>query len=310
MGDNDEVEPMDTSETPLFWHYLADCGRWHRFEDDPYNPLRSEDIETYFRRNSTRVLTFQSSNCHIKIDLSAMIRTDYITGGRVNIQRSSNKYEKSCCCFMAPPVLWQWVDPTCPYQLIPLSELSAEYQTVAYYVKTDGLLDRSIVSISRIQNMDLWDMYCLKKKQLMRNQGVKTIQEKRLFHGTNSRNVESICKNNFDLRLASKGSYGRGIYFAKHAAYANNYSVSSTNPLQLHGLGTQSLQGQNTKVIFLARVMIGKSTIGKKGLQKPDGKSSENSHDSCVNNITHPTIFVIFDPNQIYPEYLIQYKSR
>lgn len=27
-----EEEEMDTSDTPWFWYYLADCGRWHRFE--------------------------------------------------------------------------------------------------------------------------------------------------------------------------------------------------------------------------------------------------------------------------------------
>uniref|UniRef100_A0A8C2Z667 Poly [ADP-ribose] polymerase n=2 Tax=Cyclopterus lumpus TaxID=8103 RepID=A0A8C2Z667_CYCLU len=236
-----------------------------------------------------------------------MLRTDFITGVQVRIQRGYNM-ERSCCCFSAPAVHWEWVDPSCPYQLIPLSELSPEYQAVAGYVKTDGLLDKSIVSISRIQNMDLWDMYCLKKKQLMRNQGVKMIQEKRLFHGTEIRNVESICKNNFDLRLAGEGLYGRGIYFAKDAPDADIYSTSSTDPLPLHGGGTRGLQGQNTKVMFLARVMIGKSSVGRRYLQKPDGGSSENSHDICVNDITDPSIFVIFDPNQIYPEYLIQYK--
>lgn len=53
-----------------------------------------------------------------------------------------------CLCF-----LMNW-------QLIPLSELSPEYQTVAGYVKNDGLLDRRFISISRIQNLDLWEFYC------------------------------------------------------------------------------------------------------------------------------------------------------
>ena len=56
--------------------------------------------------------------------------------------------------------------------------------------------------------------------------------------------------------------------------------------------------------------MIGKSTVGQVDFKKPDHGSSENTHYSCVDDITHPKIFVIFDPNQIYPEYLIQYKWR
>lgn len=45
----------------------------------------------------------------------------------------------------------------------------------------------------------------------MRIQGVKEIKERRLFHGTKVENVDSICKYNFDLRLAEEtGTYGKG----------------------------------------------------------------------------------------------------
>uniref|UniRef100_A0A4W6C2L5 Poly [ADP-ribose] polymerase n=1 Tax=Lates calcarifer TaxID=8187 RepID=A0A4W6C2L5_LATCA len=223
----------------------------------------------------------------------------------VNLTLSSH----SCSCFSEAPIFWEKVDPTSPYQLIPVSELTPEYNTVAGYVKKEGLLDRSIVSIRRIQNLDLWEMYCRKKKQLMRIQGVEEIQERRLFHGTDSKNVDSICKYNFDVRLAGQHghSYGKGVYFAKHASYADKYSTSSTDPFSLYGGLTGSVF-RDTKIIFLARVMVGKSTLGKSHYKKPDDGSSENSHNSCVDNIKHPNMFVIFDPNQIYPEYLIQYR--
>lgn len=46
----------------------------------------------------------------------------------------------------------------------------------------------------------------------MRIQGVKEIQERRLFHGTDIKNVDSICKYNFDLRLAGQHghTWGKG----------------------------------------------------------------------------------------------------
>ncbi|XP_051247957.1 protein mono-ADP-ribosyltransferase PARP11 [Dicentrarchus labrax] len=304
-----EEEDMDTSDIPWSWYYLADCGRWHRFEDDPDHPCRSEDIEQYYQRNSKGVLNVSSPGCQRKIDFSAMLQTDLNTGRQRRIKRGYN-VERSCSCFGAPPVFWEHVDPTCPYQLIPLNELTPEYQTVADYVKNDGLLDKSIISISRIQNMDLWELYCRKKKQLMRIQGVRDIQERRLFHGTEIQNVENICKYNFDLRLAGQHGhiYGKGIYFAKHASYADKYSKGSVDPLKLYGGQTRGGHGEYTKVVFLARVMIGKSKVGKKEFKKPDHQSSENTHDSCVDDVRCPTIFVIFDPNQIYPEYLVQYK--
>ncbi|KAF3859214.1 hypothetical protein F7725_021613 [Dissostichus mawsoni] len=273
---------MDTSDFPWCWYYLADCGRWHRFEDDPDNPLRSEDIEKYYKRNSKAVLNTSSGNCESKMDYSAMLQTDLITGRQRRIQRAFN------------------------------IERGPEYLTVADYVKTEGLLNADIVSISRIQNLDLWEIFCRKKKQIMRIQDVKEIQEKRLFHGTEMTNVDSICKYNFDLRLTGKHAsvYGKGIYFAKHAQFADRYSIGSRDPLPLYGGETRGVQGEYTKVIFLARVIIGKSTVGQDIYRKPDHGSSENTHYSCVDDVNHPKIFVIFDPNQIYPEYLIQYTGR
>ncbi|XP_041636825.1 protein mono-ADP-ribosyltransferase PARP11-like [Cheilinus undulatus] len=306
---NGDVEFMDTSDTPWRWYYLADCGRWHRFEDDPDNTVRSEDVEKYYLLNSKSTLDINSSNCQSKIDFSAMLQTDLKTGRQRRIQRGFN-IERSCSCFSEAPVFWENIDLTSPYQLIPMNKLTPEYKTVASYVKNDGLLDRTILSISRIQNLDLWEMYCRKKKQLMRLKGDKEIQERRLFHGTKNKNVDTICKYNFDLRLAGHhGSlYGKGIYFAKHAAYADKYSRESTDPLPFYGGITQSSLGQSFKIIFLARVLVGASHVGQRDFQKPDHGCLENIHDSCVDDIKHPNIYIIFDPNQIYPEYLIQYK--
>lgn len=105
MWHNEEVECMDTSDSPLCWYYLADCGRWHRFEvnyfhcqcslslfqklgwkklnksgcyflstlqDDPTNPLQSGNIEKYYLRDPKAVISISSFNCHIKTDFSGI----------------------------------------------------------------------------------------------------------------------------------------------------------------------------------------------------------------------------------------------
>ncbi|KAJ0056841.1 hypothetical protein NL108_000624 [Boleophthalmus pectinirostris] len=238
-----------------------------------------------------------------------MLQTDIKTGRQRRIQRSYT-VEKSCSCFSAVPVFWEIMDDSCPYQLIPLNASTAEYLTVANYVKRDGLLDKPIVSVFRIQNQDLWEFYCRKKRQLMRIHRVKDIQERRLFHGTKKCNVDSICKYNFDISLAGHHGhvYGKGIYFAIHAAYADKYSPSSKDNLPLHGRKVVGVEDAPTKVIFLARVLVGKSTQGQRELTKPDQVALKHSHDSCVDDVTSPKIYVIFDSNQIYPEYLIQYR--
>lgn len=107
MWHNEEVEYMDTSDSPWCWYYLADCGRWHKFEvndfhcqcftqsftktglkelklnksgcdflstlqDDPTNPLQSKNIEKYYLRDPKAVISISSFNCHIKTDFSGI----------------------------------------------------------------------------------------------------------------------------------------------------------------------------------------------------------------------------------------------
>ncbi|XP_027899235.1 protein mono-ADP-ribosyltransferase PARP11-like [Xiphophorus couchianus] len=196
-----------------------------------------------------------------KIDFSVMLQTDLTTGKQRRIQRNFN-LENRCSCFCSPPVSWEHLDATAPYQLIPLDKRTPEYQDVAHYITHNGLLNKTIVSITRIQNMDLWEMYCRKTKQLMRLQGTNSIQERWLFHGTDSENIASICTNNFDLWLAGQHGklYGKGIYFTTCAFYANTYS----------SIRRASTNGKLTKVIFLARVMVGKLKLGEFYFSKPD----------------------------------------
>ncbi|XP_036374320.1 protein mono-ADP-ribosyltransferase PARP11-like [Megalops cyprinoides] len=128
----------------------------------------------------------------------------------------------------------------------------------------------------------------------------KILDERMLFHGTDRRNIKSICSYNFDLRLAGRngGSYGKGIYFAKHASFANLYC-----PVEIHN-GTITL-----KTMILARVLVAEFTQGDPWMYRVPSKEQTTTefYDSCVNMVTYPNIFVVFDSSQIYPEYLIEF---
>jgi len=48
-----------------------------------------------------------------------------------------------------------------PNQLISLRKDNSEYQKMERYVRDVGLLrDTMILSIKRIQNVDLWELFC------------------------------------------------------------------------------------------------------------------------------------------------------
>ncbi|RVE56742.1 hypothetical protein OJAV_G00223970 [Oryzias javanicus] len=201
------VEDMDTSDTPWCWFYLADCGRWHQFEEDVNGSISSEDLEKFYLRGPKEVL--RNSCQSTMIDFSAMLQTDLATGRQRRIKRDYG-IKRSCSCFSAPPVFWERTDPSKAYQLIPLSEVTAEYQTVRNYVVQEGLLNKTITALYRIQNFDLWEIFCRKRKQLMRLHGVQQIPERHLFHGTDVKNVHNICKYNFDLHLAGQHGHAYG----------------------------------------------------------------------------------------------------
>lgn len=55
-------------------------------------------------------------------------------------------------------------------------------------------------------------------------------------------------------------------------------------------------------VLFAARVLVGDPIEGN-----PSYTSPPSLYDSCVDSRLNPSVFVIFQKDQIYPEYVIEY---
>ncbi|CAL9693014.1 unnamed protein product [Knipowitschia caucasica] len=219
---------MAAKYKPCSWYYMADCGHWHPFEGEPNNPIPSHVLEKYYLEHVPGSIVSASSHQSL-FDFRAMLRIDTTTGQEQRIHRNYSA-EKRCSCFSAVPVFWEKVDASRPYQLIPLNASTVEYLTVSNYVKSVGQLRKDIISIYRIQNQDLLEFYCRKKRQLKRIHGLKEIQEKLLFHDTAKRNVASICKYNFDINRAGQSNghvYGKGIYFAVKASEAESTLIQT-----------------------------------------------------------------------------------
>lgn len=126
------------------------------------------------------------------------------------------------------------------------------------------------------------------------------VNERRLFHGTNPEIVEAICKQNFDWRLHGKNAtvYGQGSYFALNSSYSDAYAKEDLNL---------------SKFMFVAKVLVGLYTTGDSSYRRPPQKDPTNPasdlYDSCVDDRLFPTIFVVFDTDQFYPEYIIKYSA-
>ncbi|KAL7391183.1 hypothetical protein ABVT39_005598 [Epinephelus coioides] len=181
-------------------------------------------------------------------------------------------------------------------KLFPLTAGSKEYNDVETELKKTGL-SANIISIERVQNTTLWQSYQLMKKQLeVKNK--HTNNERKLFHGTGANSIDLINKQGFNRSYAGAhgAMIGNGSYFAVNPVYsAQGYAKPDT---------------KGHKRMYLARVLVGDFTNGRSGLITPPSKNSGNAadlYDSVADNSSNPTMFVVFNDIQAYPEYLITF---
>ena len=140
--------------------------------------------------------------------------------------------------------------------------------------------------------------FCRRKSRMAKKSGSQP-EERQLFHGTNLETVEAICQQGFDWRMCAKHGkrYGKGSYFASEAKYSHPYTATEGS-------------SQGYRQMFLARVVVGSYTNGDSSLARPPPKDPSNPHvlyDSCCDNRSNPTRFVVFENGQCYPEFLITY---
>ncbi|CAF0819065.1 unnamed protein product [Rotaria sordida] len=142
-----------------------------------------------------------------------------------------------------------------------------------------------IIKIERIQN-ERWFMQYIAhwtdfKKRLNKD------TEKRLYHGCSEEAANSIIEDCFNRSFAGVNgtTYGIGVYFSSSAAYSHEFTRLNSN---------------QERCMFLARVLIGKTTLGNKSMKtRPFGfDSTTDGHH----------IFVTYHDAQAYAEYLITYK--
>ena len=82
------------------------------------------------------------------------------------------------------------------------------------------------------------------------------------------------------------------MYFARDASYSMDYT------------------GGSRRVMYLARVLVGRYCEGDWRMKKPPPINSEQPEilfDSMVDDMKIPTKFVTYYDNQCYPEYLITF---
>ncbi|XP_036396640.1 poly(ADP-ribose) polymerase family member 14-related sequence 1 [Megalops cyprinoides] len=194
------------------------------------------------------------------------------------------------------PKHWDPMTGNEQYVMVPLQVGMQEYNEVL------GLFQKTcrnqVLKIERVQNPTLWKSFEI-LKQAMDKKNRHQNNEKRLFHGTSEPTIKPINLRGFNRSYAGKNAaaIGNGTYFAVNASYSASHTYSVPNA-----------QGQ--KYMYLCRVLTGDFTTGQGGMIVPPAKNSATAelYDSVTDNLATPSMFVIFNDIQAYPEYLITFR--
>ncbi|NWY31871.1 PAR14 polymerase, partial [Pheucticus melanocephalus] len=273
---------------------LQNSVEWKYSEKDsyiPFNSLTNVELENAYKTKQKTAEVIIGERIYT-VDMERKTAVD-AQGGQISIIRIDKSEDQKST--VLPPT---W-DPMENEQLkiVELKPDSREYKDVqGRFLQTCQLF--RIEKIERVQNQYLWKNYQIKKCEIDKKNGNRN-NERLLFHGTSQESLTLINKQGFNRSYAGMhaANFGNGTYFAVNASYSANdfYSRPDMN---------------GKKYMYLARVLVGEYSLGKKGSITPARKNVSNSvdlYDSSTDNVSQPSMFIIFNDIQAYPEYLITF---
>ncbi|XP_042562710.1 protein mono-ADP-ribosyltransferase PARP12 isoform X2 [Clupea harengus] len=309
------VQPTFMLTTEWAWYWEDEHGDWIQYATAAGGhssaSIMGEDLEQKYQEDPSAVVEFTAGSQTYELRFQDMIQTNKRYGTKKLVRRrpvfvsaadaqtikTSKKAPNNRSNFKALPTHWdKALTPETGYKRVTLQSSSKEYMEILTLFNTT-MRGFNIVSIERVQNKALWEVFQWQKDLMKKNSGGRTVAEKQLFHGTDSKHVDAICHNNMDWRICGTHgtAYGKGSYFARDAKYSHNYTAHSS-----------------TRCMFVCRILVGDYTKGDSSYLRPPSKNGGDTvfFDSCVDDVYNPSIFVVFEKHQVYPEYLIQYREQ
>ncbi|XP_067364027.1 protein mono-ADP-ribosyltransferase PARP10 isoform X1 [Channa argus] len=153
-----------------------------------------------------------------------------------------------------------------------------------------------IIQVERLMNRLLYNQYKLKKASILLRATYPQV-ERTLYHGTSEKSVKEICIHGFNRSFCGRNAtvYGQGVYFAVNSALSVQDQYSPPN-------------ADGHKFVFVSKVLTGDFTKGCHSMKTAPLKETGDiplRYDSVTDDITKPSMFVIFNDTQAFPEYLI-----
>ncbi|KAG7244446.1 hypothetical protein INR49_030098 [Caranx melampygus] len=295
--------------TQWLWYWKDETGKWLEFgqgDSDTPASVTSETLENVYLADRDAEIPFSAGNhqyilhfkgkpgtpqmyqenLKYKTKREVRRRPRFMSANDVKMKVESPPLPStsSSTAESFPPNWDKSALPDFGYKLVPLSKSVKDYNMIEMLFKRT-MPQGKINSIQRIQNPSLQ-----KDQMKVRNRGTD-VNQLYLFHGTDESLIEAICEHNFDWRMCGVHgtAYGKGSYFARDASYSDRYA---------------SIKKSTNKIMFVALVLVGEYCRGSSSYVRPPPKG-RSFYDSCVDNVSDPSIYVIFEKQQIYPEYYV-----
>ncbi|XP_072314975.1 protein mono-ADP-ribosyltransferase PARP15-like [Eucyclogobius newberryi] len=267
----------------VMWCIRGPDGTWERLPKEANYQLENEEIED-------GILDAQGTEW--KVNLQNMEVTNILSTTKA-LKRLENLPD------FIFPLYWDDMAPDETLKVVQLSPLCAEYQKVKQGFQLT--CPKTVLKIERVQNIHLRRSYEAQRKHISdKNKLTGGANEKLLYHGTTQQNAKSIMSTGFDRRFSGQNAtcYGQGSYFALNSSYSAHTLYSKP-------------AADGTQLMFLARVLTGRHALGTRDMRVPpplDPLNPDERFDSTVDNVTQPSMFVVFHDNQAYPDYLVSFR--
>uniref|UniRef100_A0A8C6T9F0 Poly [ADP-ribose] polymerase n=1 Tax=Neogobius melanostomus TaxID=47308 RepID=A0A8C6T9F0_9GOBI len=285
-----KVERSESRKKDAF--YLSGLVEWHLVLDNghkqAFDMMTNLALEEAFAKKKTTKITinkqmFTADPERMRADCDSRHKT-------VEIYRREVKAVDA-----SVPSEWSDMKSDELLKLVTLQQGSKEFQKVETEVSQTGL-QLNILSIERVQNVSLWKNYQIKKKE-MDTKNKHQNNEKVLYHGTGPNSIDLINKQGFNRSYAGAHAamYGNGTYFAVDPAYSVNRGYSQPD-------------ANGHKRLYVALVLVGEFTTGRQKMLTPPAKGNPSElYDSVTDQMQNPSMFIIFNDVQAYPQYLITF---
>uniref|UniRef100_A0AAV2IZA9 Uncharacterized protein n=1 Tax=Knipowitschia caucasica TaxID=637954 RepID=A0AAV2IZA9_KNICA len=264
---NSVLQPDFIHTTDWLWYWEDEYGKWYQYaaltSEHRMASISSTQLEQIYVQKDQEAVEFTAGSHTYSISFQDMIQTNLKFKTKRLVRRrprfvSAVEVQTTRKRPTSIPDYWDKTQlPQTGFKRVSLQPSTEEYKEIQELF-SQTMTSCDILHLERIQNKALWEAYQLKKIH-MKNNSRKPVLEKKLFHGTDPKYVDTICATNFDWRVCGVNgtAYGQGSYFARDASYSHRYTGTS-----------------HERHMFVSRVLVGEFTKGSTDFRRPPSKDA------------------------------------